>query len=203
MRRPVTPGKRRGILADDFCCADDQAVSGWFSDEFNLLHMEWGWPGGDSRALAACDRLGGYTVAPDGRIDTSEAGAFEDSGSVCEPGHGVFERRMGISDRRAFYVQVRFLCNSRYPCGGHRFILSRAVRVTLTGLPPPPPTCHVPRVIGLRLATARARIRRANCAVGRIRRVRSQRVGRVVAQSSRAGTAHRRGFPIRLVVGRR
>jgi len=103
---------------DDYCCADDQAVSGWFSDEFNLLHMEWGWPGDDSRALAACDRLGGNTVAPDGRIDTSEVGAFEDSGSVCEPGHGVYERRLGISDRRAFYVQVRFLCNSRYPCGG-------------------------------------------------------------------------------------
>ena len=39
-------------------------------------------------------------------------------------------------------------------------------------LPPPsPPTrCVVPRVVGLRLATARTRIRRTRCSVGRVRR---------------------------------
>jgi beta-lactam-binding protein with PASTA domain len=58
-------------------------------------------------------------------------------------------------------------------------------------------------VIGLRLRPAKARIRRAHCSVGRIRRARSRRVGRVIAQNPRAGKIRRRGFPVKLVVGRR
>jgi len=70
--------------------------------------------------------------------------------------------------------------------------------------PPPPPTrCRVPNVVGLRLASARLRIRRAHCSVGRVRRARSRRVGRVLAQSPRPGTRRPAGTPVRLVVGRR
>jgi PASTA domain len=69
--------------------------------------------------------------------------------------------------------------------------------------PPPPTTCRVPKVIGLTLTRARVRIRRAHCSVGRIRRVRSARVGRVIGQSPRAGTIKRSNFPVRLTVGRR
>jgi WD40-like Beta Propeller Repeat/PASTA domain len=69
--------------------------------------------------------------------------------------------------------------------------------------PPPPPQCRVPKVVGLRLTTARLRIRRANCSPGRIRSVRSRRVGRVVAQSPRAGARRRAGANVNLVVGRR
>lgn len=76
-----------------------------------------------------------------------------------------------------------------------------------TRQPPPPPQpvrrCVVPRVIGLRLAKARARIRRSNCRVGRVRRARSRRVGRVVKQSPRAGSRRARGARVNLVVGRR
>jgi beta-lactam-binding protein with PASTA domain len=61
----------------------------------------------------------------------------------------------------------------------------------------------VPRVIGLTLGRARTKIRRANCSVGRIRRARSRRVGRVIGQSPRPGAVKRRGFPVNLVVGRR
>jgi beta-lactam-binding protein with PASTA domain len=61
----------------------------------------------------------------------------------------------------------------------------------------------VPRVIGLRLPTARTRIRRANCRVGRVRRARSRRVGRVISQRPRPGTIRARGFRVTLVVGRR
>jgi len=74
---------------------------------------------------------------------------------------------------------------------------------------PPPPgpqprvRCRVPGVIGLRLLPARARIRRANCRVGRIRRARSRRVGRVIAQSPRAGAMRPRSARVNLVVGRR
>jgi beta-lactam-binding protein with PASTA domain len=58
-------------------------------------------------------------------------------------------------------------------------------------------------VIGLRLAQAKQRIRAQNCSVGRVRRARSRRVGRVIAQNPRAGKIKRRGFPVKLVVGRR
>ena len=51
----------------------------------------------------------------------------------------------------------------------------------------PPVRCVVPRVIGLRLRAAKARIRARRCSVGRIRRARSRRVGRVIAQSPRPG----------------
>jgi hypothetical protein len=78
------------------------------------------------------------------------------------------------------------------------------VRDTTVDPPPPPVRCVVPRVIGLRLAAARKRITRANCRVGRVRRARSQRrVGRVIAQSPRAGTRRAAGARVNLVVGRR
>jgi Tol biopolymer transport system component len=72
--------------------------------------------------------------------------------------------------------------------------------------PPPPPAtvrCRVPRVVGLRLATARVRIVHAHCRVGRIHRVHSKRVGRVLRQSPRAGTVKPRGAKVGLTVGRR
>ena len=66
-----------------------------------------------------------------------------------------------------------------------------------------PPSCLVPRVVGMRLAQAKRRIRAEHCSLGRIRRVRSTRVGHVLAQSPRAGAVRRRGFKVGLVVGRR
>jgi glucose/arabinose dehydrogenase len=67
----------------------------------------------------------------------------------------------------------------------------------------PTPRCRVPRVVGLRLATARTRIRRANCRVGRVRQQRSSRArGRVVAQSPRPGARRVRGTRVHLTVSR-
>jgi glucose/arabinose dehydrogenase len=63
--------------------------------------------------------------------------------------------------------------------------------------------CRVPRVVGLRLATARTRIRRAHCRVGRVRRQRSSRAsGRVVAQTPRPGARRARGARVHLSVSR-
>ena len=67
----------------------------------------------------------------------------------------------------------------------------------------PPPRCRVPRVVGLRLAKAKSRLRRARCSVRAVRRVRAKAVGKVVAQSPRAGVVRVRGFRVRLTVGRR
>ena len=80
--------------------------------------------------------------------------------------------------------------------------------------PPPPPAptpprpprvrgCVVPAVIGMRLARARTRIRGAHCSVGRVRRARSRRVGRVIVQQPRRGARRSRGARVNLVVGRR
>jgi len=71
--------------------------------------------------------------------------------------------------------------------------------------PPPPraPRCRVPRVIGMKLGRARSRIRAAHCTVGRVRRARSRRVGRVIAQSPKPGKVLRNRGKVNLVVGRR
>jgi len=69
--------------------------------------------------------------------------------------------------------------------------------------PPRPKKCIVPRVIGLRLARAKAKIVRARCRVGRVRRARSRLVGRVIGQSPQAGARKARNFRVTLVVGRR
>ena len=71
--------------------------------------------------------------------------------------------------------------------------------------PAPPPTvkCVVPRVVGLRLAAAKTRIRRRHCRLGRVRTRRSaKRRGIVVAQSPKAGRRIARGSRVNLVVGR-
>jgi hypothetical protein len=71
--------------------------------------------------------------------------------------------------------------------------------------PPPPPRvrCVVPRVLGLRIATARRKLRLRHCSVGRVQRRHSRRVGRVIYQRPYPGWVKRRGYPILLVVGRR
>jgi Tol biopolymer transport system component len=75
------------------------------------------------------------------------------------------------------------------------------------GEPPPPQTaapCLVPRVVGRRLRTARTRIRRAHCSVGRVRHARSTRPrGRVIRQKPRAGARLRHGARVNIVVSRR
>jgi beta-lactam-binding protein with PASTA domain len=58
-------------------------------------------------------------------------------------------------------------------------------------------------VIGLTLSRAKAKIRAKHCSVGRIRRARSQRVGRVIGQSPKPGKVKAAGFKVNLVVGRR
>jgi beta-lactam-binding protein with PASTA domain len=58
-------------------------------------------------------------------------------------------------------------------------------------------------VIGLTLAKAKARIRKAHCKVGKVRRARSRRPGRVIGQSPKPGVTKPQGFKVKLVVGRR
>jgi outer membrane protein assembly factor BamB len=72
----------------------------------------------------------------------------------------------------------------------------------------PAKACVVPKVRGLSLAAAKARIRRANCAVGKVTRADSRtKKGRVLSQSPKAGTRldlneGDRTLLVRLVVSR-
>jgi Glucose / Sorbosone dehydrogenase len=74
--------------------------------------------------------------------------------------------------------------------------------------PPPPATakpkiCRVPKLTGLRGATARVRIRRANCRIGRVRSRRSaRRRGRVFSQAPRPGARRVRGTRVHFTVSR-
>ena len=70
----------------------------------------------------------------------------------------------------------------------------------LRALPAP---CHVPNVVGLTLRRARLRLSQAHCWVGRVRRVRARRIGRVVTQRPRAGQLRSWRFQVALRVGRR
>ena len=77
------------------------------------------------------------------------------------------------------------------------------------GPPAPPPTtakrkiCRVPKLKGLRGVTARARIRRANCRVGRVRsKHAARRRGRVISQAPRPGARRVRGTRVHFTVSR-
>jgi beta-lactam-binding protein with PASTA domain len=61
----------------------------------------------------------------------------------------------------------------------------------------------VPRVLGLSLSKAKAKIKKAHCKVGTIKRARSNKVGRVIGQTPKAGKIKPNGFKVKLVVGRR
>jgi hypothetical protein len=63
--------------------------------------------------------------------------------------------------------------------------------------------CRVPRVVGLSMKQARARLHAARCSVGGVRRTGSKRGGRVLRQSQRPGVVRWNGYPVWLVVGRR
>jgi beta-lactam-binding protein with PASTA domain len=68
----------------------------------------------------------------------------------------------------------------------------------------PTTACVVPRVVGMSLVKARAKVRRANCRVGTISRKASTRAknGRVLAQAVKAGRTLRSGARVNLTVGK-
>ena len=65
-----------------------------------------------------------------------------------------------------------------------------------------PTQCIVPDVVGMQFDTARERIREAGCTVGRSKWFRSEKPGRVYAQSPAAGTRVPGGTAVELTVGR-
>lgn len=79
--------------------------------------------------------------------------------------------------------------------------------------PVPPPSgptttgasarCKVPKLRGLTLTKAKAKLRKAHCAAGKVTRKRSRaRKGTVIAQAPKAGSIRRRGSKVALVLSR-
>jgi beta-lactam-binding protein with PASTA domain len=67
--------------------------------------------------------------------------------------------------------------------------MSAARTVTAAFAHPPPLHCHVPNLVGEKLARAKAALKNANCSLGRVQKeFSSKRKGVVVGQSHRKGT---------------
>jgi hypothetical protein len=88
----------------------------------------------------------------------------------------------------------------RVTASGSAYVTETSATQTIMLTPLPGPVrCITPRLNGLKLAMAKTRLRRAHCAVGKIRRprrVRKHHVLRVSKQSPAAGTRHRSGYRV-------
>jgi len=69
--------------------------------------------------------------------------------------------------------------------------------------PPPPPTCVVPKVIGMKVKAAKKKIRAAGCTVGKVRRPKQPKGSRLVVKSSSptAGATKPAGAKVHLRLG--
>jgi hypothetical protein len=126
-------------------------------------------------------------------IPIATRGNEQEHPTVASDGRGSF---VSWSDRRSSFYDIY---GARVTRAG-KVLEARGILLSTA----PSTDCVVPRVIGMQLGQARKRLRRANCAVGRVRRVKSRRgIGRVVAQKPRRGEVRRPRYPVSLVVGRR
>jgi outer membrane protein assembly factor BamB len=155
-------------------------------------------------------------VTPDGSVVVAGSRPdFGQPGSVraWDAGTGELRWQLDLPDENGgnqiLYTRPRFSADSQTAYfgtailgGGGEFSFLYAVS-TDAGAPTHPGQCVVPRVTGKRLAAARTQIVASGCTVGSIRRVRSPRVGIVLAQSPAPGTTLPHGGPVDLTVGRR
>jgi hypothetical protein len=75
----------------------------------------------------------------------------------------------------------------------------------LNAPPPPVKKCIVPKVVGLKLAKAKTKIKKAHCRVGKITKKHSvkKKRGKVIKQSPRAHKHLKAGAKVNLTVGKR
>lgn len=140
-------------------------------------------------------RGAGNPCAPTASADPGESLIYGDSVN------GVFGLRTNWTpDRSGNYVICLWLADSSEdasPVAGPQPFPFRVAA-------PPKPPCVVPRIgRGSKLATAKRRIRKANCRVGKVKRRRSSvRRGRVVKTSPRRGTRMRNRARVSVVISR-
>ena len=160
----------------------------------------------------------GALVAAGDRPNFGEPGTFRGWNAVTGALEFTIQLPTGDDGYQIVYTPPGFSPDSSTAYFGtatfYRPETSFLYAIDISGGPPPPPPpappappppaparCQVPRVIGLRLAAARTRIRRARCTVGTVRRARSSRArGRVIRQAPRAGTVLAAGGRVRLTV---
>jgi outer membrane protein assembly factor BamB len=88
--------------------------------------------------------------------------------------------------------------------GGDSIPADSGATAAVTVAKAPAPKCHVPRVVGLKLASAKTWIRSANCSVGRITTKTSSpaKRGRVLSESPRPGRTKANRAKVNLTVGK-
>ncbi len=84
---------------------------------------------------------------------------------------------------------------------------NHAVTATFTSAPPPPPPvkkCIVPKVVGLKLAKAKTKIKKAHCRVGKVTKKHSskKKKGKVIKQSPKAHKHLKVNSKVNLTVGK-
>jgi hypothetical protein len=89
-------------------------------------------------------------------------------------------------------------------CSGRRRSCSFAMNADRDVIALFAPQCHVPRVVGEKLARARAAIRRAHCSTGKVtrRRAAAPKRGKVIRQSPRPGRRLANAGKVNLTIGR-
>jgi hypothetical protein len=153
--------------------------------------------------IASIHEVYGARVSPSGTVLDSPGTRISRGipGGISE-GAGpavAFDGTNALVVWRGWKAECATICGARVNSEG--WVLDPDGIWISTPRPPPKRRCVVPRVVGLRLARAKARIRSFNCRVGRVRQVRSSRPGRVLAQSPRAGKQRPGGTRVNLVVG--
>ncbi len=184
----------------------------------SLSYLESVTPAGQSRWTFSDGSIIDHpAVSPDGGVVVAGVRPnFGQPGSVrgWNAATGTVAWQVDLSNEnggyQVLYTRPRFSADSRTAYfgtailgGGDQYSFVYAVE-SGTGPPPPPPTqCVVPGVVGMTLDSARAQIVNADCSVGTVKRVRSNQVGIVLAQSPAAGTTLPLRGPVNLTVGRR
>ena len=159
-----------------------------------------------AKAVTATFALRSFTVgvtkagAGVGSVTSSPAGIACPSTCLASYLYGSSVTLTAAANVGSRFVGWSGACTGTAPCV-LTLTANQAVTATFS---PPPVRCVVPRVVGLRLAKARARIVRSHCRVGKVRHKASRRAkrGRVLAQAPRAGRKLARGAKVRLTVGR-
>jgi len=138
-----------------------------------------------------------------GTVSSSPAGIS--CGTTCS---GQFDDGSTVTLTAAPTGQSRF-AGWRGDCSGTGACVlsmtgSHSVTATFSAPPLTPPSCKVPKVVGLALTKARTRIAAAHCKVGKVTKKRAGRKkhGKVVGQSPKAGKKLKAGAKVNLTVGK-
>ena len=134
-----------------------------------------------------------------GTVTSSPAGINCGPACTAQFAHGA-----GVTLTAAAASGSKFNGWSGACTGTGQCVLTMSVDRSVTAIFAKKPKCKVPKVVGLTLAKAKAKIRRAHCGVGKIRKKVSSRKkkGRVLSQKPKPGKTLPGGSKVNLTVGK-